>query len=209
MLSKKAVLVGYSGHALVVGDTALSLGIDLSYYTEKRQNSNNVFDLEYLGFEGDDNFKYWSKKYSYILGIGDNAIREKTAKILLNKQQEMLTLQHQSAVISKYAKLGQGCFVASHVSVNTLASIADFCILNTGCIIEHECNIQQSAHIAPGAVLAGNVSVGRRTFVGANSVIKQGVKIGDDVIIGAGAVVINDIPDHTTVVGNPAKQINK
>lgn len=209
MSSKKSVLVGYSGHALVVGDTAMSLGIDLSFYTEKRQNTNNVFDLEYIGFEGDDNYKYWSKQYSYILGIGDNLIREKTAQILIKNQQEILNIHHQSASISKLAKLGQGCFVGSHGSVNALSIIGDFCILNTGCIIEHECNIQQSAHIAPGAVLAGNVSVGRRTFVGANSVIKQGVKIGDDVIIGAGAVVINDILDHAIVVGNPAKQLNK
>jgi sugar O-acyltransferase (sialic acid O-acetyltransferase NeuD family) len=207
--NKKAVLVGYSGHALVVGDTAMSLGVDLSYYTDKKENTDNLFDLEYLGFEGDDNYEHWSKQYAYILGIGDNSIREKTAQILIKNQQEILNIHHQSASISKLAKLGKGCFVGSHVSVNALASIGDFCILNTGCIIEHECSIQQSAHIAPGAVLAGNLSVGQRTFVGANSVIKQGVKIGDDVIIGAGAVVINDIPDNTIVAGNPAKQINK
>ncbi|NEV92738.1 acetyltransferase [Psychroflexus sp. YR1-1] len=209
MLNKKAVLVGYSGHALVVGDTAILSGIDLSYYTDKRENTNNVFNLEYLGFEGDVYYRHWSKNYSYILGIGDNSIREKTAQILLKNQQEILNIHHKSASISKLAKLGKGCFVGSHVSLNALASIGDFCVLNTGCIIEHECNIQQSSHIAPGAVLAGNVSVGCRTFVGANSVIKQGVKIGDDVIIGAGSVVINDIPDHTTVVGNPTKEINK
>lgn len=209
MSNKKAVLVGYSGHALVVVDTAMSLGVDLSYYTDKKEITDNVFDLEYLGFEGDDYYRHWSKNYAYILGIGDNLIREKTTQILLKNQQEILTIQHQSANISSLAKLAQGCFVGSHASVNAMATIGDFCILNTGCIIEHECNIQQSAHIAPGAVLAGNVSVGQRTFVGANSVIKQGVRVGNDVIIGAGAVVIKDIPDNTIVAGNPTKQINK
>lgn len=209
MSNKKAVLVGYSGHALVVGDTALSLGIDVSFYTDKKQINNNVFGLKYLGFEGDEGYKHWTTQYNYILGIGDNTIREKTAQILTKKQQSILTIVHQSSSISKFAKLGHGCFVASNVSVNAMAMIEDFCILNTGCIIEHECTIHQSAHIAPGAICAGNVKIGRRTFVGANAIIKQGVRIGDDVIIGAGAVVINDIPDHTTVIGNPAKQINK
>ena len=44
-------------------------------------------------------------------------------------------------------------------------------------------------------------------MIGANSVIKQGVKVGDNVIIGAGAVVLKDINSNTDFVGNPAKQI--
>jgi acetyltransferase EpsM len=55
--------------------------------------------------------------------------------------------------------------------------------------------------------LAGNVKVGERTFIGSNSVIKQGIHIGKDVIIGAGAVVLNNIPDGTKVVGNPNRFI--
>ena len=56
-------------------------------------------------------------------------------------------------------------------------------------------------------MLAGNVFVGERSFIGANSVVKQGVKIGKDVMIGAGSVVISDIPDGKKVVGNPSKSI--
>jgi len=58
-------------------------------------------------------------------------------------------------------------------------------------------------------VLCGNVKVGTRSFIGANSVIKQGVTIGDDVIVGAGSVVISDIQNRTTVVGNPARILKK
>jgi acetyltransferase-like isoleucine patch superfamily enzyme len=42
-------------------------------------------------------------------------------------------------------------------------------------------------------------------MIGANSVIKEGIKIGNNVIIGAGAVIINDVSDNLTVVGNPGK----
>lgn len=209
MLNKETVLVGYSGHGLMVGDVALSSGLELSYYSDLKQNMNNIFNLEYLGFEGNEDYKHWEKQYSYILGIGNNKIREKTGQLLSKKQQNILTVTHQSSSISKFARIGRGCFVSRNVSINVMTAIEDFCILNTGCIVEHECIIKQSAHIAPGAVLAGNVKIGQRTFVGANSVIKQGVTIGNDVIIGAGAVVINDVPDNQTVVGNPAKQKNE
>jgi acetyltransferase-like isoleucine patch superfamily enzyme len=47
--------------------------------------------------------------------------------------------------------------------------------------------------------------VGDRTFIGANAVIKQGVVIGDDVIIGAGSVVINNVENNSKLVGNPGR----
>jgi acetyltransferase-like isoleucine patch superfamily enzyme len=64
-------------------------------------------------------------------------------------------------------------------------------------------------HIAPGAVLAGNISVGENSFIGANSVVRQGVKIGSGVILGAGSVVIKNIPDNEIWAGNPAKKLNR
>jgi acetyltransferase-like isoleucine patch superfamily enzyme len=56
-------------------------------------------------------------------------------------------------------------------------------------------------------VLAGNVFVGERTFIGANAIVKQGIKIGKDVIVGAGSVVLSDIPDGKKIVGNPNRYI--
>jgi acetyltransferase-like isoleucine patch superfamily enzyme len=76
-------------------------------------------------------------------------------------------------------------------------------------IIEHECSIGNFSHIAPGAVLAGNVSIGSGCLIGANSVIKQGLKVGDNVIIGAEAVVLKDINSNTKIVGNPAREIKR
>ena len=51
------------------------------------------------------------------------------------------------------------------------------------------------------------VKIGKRSFIGANSVVKQGISIGKDVTIGAGSVIINNVPDNATVVGNPGKII--
>jgi sugar O-acyltransferase (sialic acid O-acetyltransferase NeuD family) len=207
VLNREVVLVGYSGHGYVVADIAIASHMNLRYYTDKSKIFKNPFDLSYLGFEGNLDYKFWDKDCSYILGIGDNLIRRKTADLLISKEVTLLNVTHPSASISTKVQFGIGNFISRNVSVNALVRIGDICILNTGCIIEHECVIGNAVHIAPGAVLAGNVEIGDNTFVGANTVIKQGVKIGRNVIIGAGSVILKDIGDNKKIVGNPGKEI--
>ncbi len=199
--------MGYSGHGYVVADAAISSNMNLRYYTDKKQITENPFDLAYLGFEGGLDYKFWDKEYDYILGIGDNFLRRKTSDLLISKELALLNVIHPSASISTKVQFGIGNFISRNVSINALVELGDICILNTGCIIEHECIIGNGVHIAPGAVLAGNVEIGENTFVGANSVIKQGVIIGANVIIGAGSVILNNIADNSKIVGNPGKKI--
>lgn len=207
MLDSKSVIIGYSGHAYVVAESYISKGNSLSYYTNLIKASNNPFNLDYLGFENDSDFKGWQRELTFILGIGDNNIRYNAAQLILSKSQIIASVIDPNTIISKSANIGVGVFASKGVLVNAFSKIGDFAILNTGCIIEHECEISTAAHIAPGAVLAGNVKIGKRTFIGANSVIKQGVEIGDDVIIGAGSVIIENVSSNTKIVGNPGRII--
>jgi sugar O-acyltransferase (sialic acid O-acetyltransferase NeuD family) len=207
VLDSKTVIIGYSGHAYVVLESYLSNGNKLHYYTNLKESTKNPFNIEYLGFEGDTNFKGWEMDLNYILGIGENRLREKVANLIISKSIKLINVIDAHAVISKSVNIGIGVFASKGVLVNSFSSIGDFTILNTGCIIEHECEIDTAAHIAPGAVLAGNVKIGKRSFIGSNSVIKQGVVIGDDVIIGAGSVVINNVESNSKIVGNPGRKI--
>ncbi len=207
MSDNKTVIVGYSGHAYVVAESYLSIDNSLEYYTNLLEVDKNPFNLAYLGCETDLNFKGWDKKLSFILGIGENCLRQKIAQLLLCKSQKIKSVIDPNTIISKNANIGIGVFASKGVLINAFSKIGDFTILNTGCIIEHECEIGTAAHIAPGAVLAGNVKIGDRTFIGANAVIKQGVVIGDDVIVGAGSVIINNIGSNTKIVGNPGRII--
>lgn len=206
MLDKIAI-IGYSGHGYVVTESALSNGIVVNHYCEKLPSDSNPFKLEYLGFEGDEHFKGWGNNVQFILGIGDNKLRHRIGKEIVQRNETLLTIIDPTASLSKFLKMGIGNFIAKQVSINALATIGDFCILNTGCIVEHECTLGNGVHIAPGAVLSGNVKVGENTFIGANAVVKQGVIIGKNVIIGAGSVIIKDILDNQKVVGNPGREL--
>lgn len=207
MFDKKVILIGYSGHGYVVADIAIENQLDLIGYTEKNEFVINPFQLKYLGDEQQDIFFSNYESTEFIIGIGDNYIREKIFNLIKDQGKTIRNLISSSALISSSVKMGEGIFVNRNVTINALATIGNNVLLNTACIIEHECVICDSVHVAPGAVLAGNVFVGERSIIGANAVIKQGINIGKDVIIGAGTVVINDIPDGKKVVGNPCRYI--
>jgi maltose O-acetyltransferase len=85
-----------------------------------------------------------------------------------------------------------------------LISIGDECTLTRGVVIlAHDASTKR--HL--GYTRIGKVKIGRKTFIGAHSVILPGVTIGENVIVGAGSVVTSDIPDNCVAVGNPAKVI--
>lgn len=202
----EVVLFGYSGHGFVVAEAAIESKLKPIFYSDLKKCAFNPFDLSYIGFDGEADFQGWNKGYQFILGIGDNRIRESIGMKLSTKGETILNIIHPDSSLSKNIQIGSGVFISRNVSVNSFAIIGDYTILNTGSIIEHECKLGSAVHIAPGAVLAGNVEVGDRSFIGANAVVKQGVKIGKDVIVGAGSVVIADIADEKKFAGNPAKQ---
>lgn len=203
----KQVIIGYSGHAYVVLEATLKAGLIVDAYAEKSERAEDPFNLNYLGFESDEDFEGWNKGYEFVLGIGDNQIREKVTDLIISKDEKLQTVIHPSAIMGYDVKIDAGSFIAPGVIVNPLAKIGKAAIINTGTIIEHECKIGDFSHIAPGAILAGNVTVGERSFIGANAVVKEGVDIGNDVIIGAGTVVLNNVNNGGKVVGNPGRLI--
>ena len=207
MLDRNIILVGYSGHGLVVADAALESNAKIIGYSEKSLNKLNPFQLEYFGDESNPSFKGWDLDVDFLLGIGDNSIREKMYKIIVQKGKKVGSIFHPTSSVSKFAIVSEGIFINRNVTVNAFANIGNNVILNTGCIVEHECEIQDNVHIAPGAVLAGRVKVGSGSFIGANSVIKQGVEIGNNVVVGAGTVVLSNIPEGKKIVGNPHRYI--
>src|SRR5207237_934985 len=83
--------------------------------------------------------------------------------------------------------------------------IGDHAIVNDNATIDHDCIIGNGAHVSCNACLTGEVKVGIGAFIGAGSVVLPRLQIGDYATVGAGAVVADDVPDHATVVGNPAR----
>ncbi len=103
-------------------------------------------------------------------------------------------------------KLGRDVFIGKNVIIDpthcNLITIEDECSIANGVVIlAHDASMKK--HL--DRTKFGKVTIGKRTFIGALAVILPGVKIGCNVIVGAGSVVTHDIPDNVVVAGNPAE----
>ena len=82
-------------------------------------------------------------------------------------------------------------------------------VLNTGASVDHDCDIGDGVQLAPGVVLGGRVHIDSLSFVGIGATIINRIVVGRNCLIGAGAVVVRDIPDHSVAYGVPARVIRQ
>jgi methionyl-tRNA formyltransferase len=202
------ILIGYSGHSYVVHGIFNALGKKVTGYFDNEEKTTNPYHLVYLGKETSEEAFSVLKNDEFFIAIGDNVIRQKIYENFATRGCMPVNAIHPTAAIDPSAKLAKhGIMISSNVSINAFSKIGKAVICNTASIIEHECEVGDFVHVGPGTVLCGNVIIGSGTFVGANAVVRQGIQIGKNCTIGAGAVIIKDVPDNTTVIGNPSRNL--
>lgn len=207
-MSRLAIL-GASGHGKVVADTAESCGWKTIEFFDDAWPAlcrNGAWDV--VG----DTAALVASLHEYdgvLVAIGNNQIRQAKLHQLKALGAKLTSLQHPDSTVSRYATLGEGGVVFAGVVVNADAKIGVGAILNTGCSVDHDCQLGACVHISPGARLAGGVSVQELSWVGIGACVRQLVQIGSQVVIGAGAVVVADVPDKVTVAGVPAKILSR
>lgn len=199
VLMNDIFIYGASGHGSIVLDAARGAGFEIKGFVD---NNEELSFFENLPVKHE-----LSPTDTYIIAIGDNAIRQHLVSIHANTP--ISCIIHHSATVNSNVILGIGSVICPGVVINANAVIGNHCIVNTSSVIEHDCIIKDFAHVSPNATLCGGVTVGEGTHIGAAAVIIPGVLIGAWCIIGAGAVVIHDVPDGATVVGNPGRIIKR
>lgn len=139
--------------------------------------------------------------------VGDYRPRKRLFDLGVSYGLAPLTVIHPLAVCSKWAQVGGGSQLMAGSIVNAGAVLGLNVIVNTGAIVEHDCQISDHAHIATGARLASTVEVGTGAHVGAGATVKQRIAIGEGAIVGAGAVVVEHVPAFTVAAGVPARRL--
>jgi sugar O-acyltransferase (sialic acid O-acetyltransferase NeuD family) len=168
----------------------------------------------YLGWGG---FREWIRDYPHDAEIGfcitignpHGRVRIRFHDQLKAEGLKAVTIVHPGAQIAPNASVGEGCQLMAGAIVNPEARLGRQCIINTKASVDHECVLSDGVEIGPGATLCGSVFVGTNVWVCAGATVLPRLKIGEDAIVGAGSVVIRDVPSNITIVGVPANRVIK
>lgn len=178
----------------------------LGYVDDGMEVGTMVNDYPVLG--GTDDLLKSEKSTAVVCAIGAAAVRKKIVKkIRKNPIFTFPNLVDPSVQISRRIDLGEGNLICAGNILTVNISIADFCIINLDCTFGHDIKMDSFVTVYPGVHISGCVCVGACSELGTGSQIIQGKQIGKHVMVGAGSVVVKDIPDGCTAVGNPCKPI--
>ncbi len=203
----KIAILGAGGHGKVVADAAITIhGNSVVGFLD---DDASLTGREFLGLPVLGAISLWQELAidAVVPAIGENRARRAVVLRETARNAPMATVVHPAAIVSHRVTLGIGTTVLAGAVINADALIGENVIINTGAIVEHDCAIDSHVHIAPSSCLAGAVQVGEGSFLGIGCRVLPGVKIGRWCVVGAGAVVIQDVLDNTTVVGVPARTL--
>jgi UDP-perosamine 4-acetyltransferase len=203
-MKEAIVVLGAGGHAKVVIEILRAAGRHVSYCVGGAGGPLECMGVPVL--QGDDHLlRLRNAGYSLVFpAIGSNTVRERAAAHAIEVGYELVNAISPYAILSPSLVLGRGIAIMSGVVINADCKIDDLAIINTGATVDHDCHIGFCAHVAPQCALAGNVKIGQRTFLGIGTKVIPDKIIGNSSIVGAGGVVISDIPSSTTALGHPA-----
>ena len=198
----KLVVIGAGGHAKVVVDTCWAAGWTV-LGTADRDPCRTVFGLPHLGSpEG----LQVGPGVKAVIAVGSNAARREISQ-RLDGHFRWTSVVHPEATVSPRAQVEEGAVVFAGAVVQADTVVGRHAILNTGCRADHDNGIGAFCHVAPGAVLAGAVTLGEGVFVGAGAIVTPNRTLGEWCTVGAGGVVVRDTRPGLTYVGVPAREI--
>ncbi|MDA3867665.1 MAG: acetyltransferase [Salinivirgaceae bacterium] len=217
---KKIIIIGGYGNGTVAASTIEDINAHsktkeweiLGFLNDRETNPINGFPvlgkveheavIEYLK---DDNvyFLYTlistKLNYSFLHKLHDLKI----------PTEKFATIIHPTAVISKFAKIGNGVCIQPFVSVGPNVEIGNHVQIYAQSLIGHNSTLKDYSYVANNACVGASVVLEEGAYLGTNCSTLENITIGKWSLVGIGSVVIKSVDDYTKIVGNPSRVIGK
>lgn len=155
-----------------------------------------------------------AQEKSAAIAIADGRIRLLLANRCKEKGIPLFEVVAPNVIVGDEVTIGEGSILQPFVTLTSNIIIGRCFHANIYSYVAHDCQIGDFVTFAPGVMCNGNVHVGDGAYIGSGAVLRQGtpekpLKIGVNSVVGMGAVVTKDVPNGVTVIGNPARIMEK
>jgi len=181
----------------------------IGFFDDGEPEGKNINGYPILG--GIDKLNQWTSDLFLVLAMGIPKTKKYVLGKIHNKKISYPVLIHPSVIMGnrKYLTIGEGSIICAGTIITTNISIGRHVILNLSCTVGHETEIGDFSSFMPTCNISGQAKIGEENFWGTGAKIINKKVVGNNVVVGAGSVVIDDIPDNVIIAGVPAKAINK
>ncbi|SRR5690554_1027317 len=178
----------------------------VGFYDDGIQKGTIVNGYPVLG--GIQELNEVTSELSLIISIGDPRIKKNILNKIENSFIKFPTIIHPNASVSSDdVQIGKGTIICEGTIITCNIKIGDFVIFNLMCTVGHDTIIDDYCAFMPSVNISGEVHLHQGVYVGTGAKIINLLEIGQETIVGAGAVVSKSLPAKCTAVGIPAKPI--
>ena len=201
------ILVGAGRFAEEITDVAADAGVEVAAWIEGLDPSraDAAHDPPILWVDEQAGF---GPDLPILPAIG-SVKRRALVERLTGEGRRLATVVHPSAVVARSAVVEPGCVIFAGVVIGARSRIGTGTIVNRGALIGHHTTVGAHAFIGPGATIAGGVEIGDGAWIGIGSIVRDDRRLGAGVTVGAGAVVVADVAEGVTVIGLPARPMER
>lgn len=153
----------------------------------------------------------YTDSLAVVFAIANPQIKRKVISSVTNQLVNFPKLIHPNVLLGPedYLKIGEGAIITAGNMITVNIEIGKHVILNLGCTVGHDTIIKDYCSFMPSVNISGEVVIEECVYVGTGAKIINQLSIGENTIVGAGAVVSKSLPSNCTAVGVPAKPIKK
>ena len=178
----------------------------IGYYDDGVQKGEMINNFPVLG--GTNDINDIMKDTAIVISIAVPHIRKKIRNKIINKFVTFPTLVHPNVLIgTDSVVIGEGNIICASNIITVNIEIGNFIILNLQCTVGHDTVIKDYCSFMPTVNISGEVIIEEGVYVGTGAKIINLLTIGENTIVGSGAVVAKSLPANCTAVGIPAKPI--
>lgn len=207
----KSVIIGAGTYGSVYLSYLQEAGVNVLFFLDDDKNlwGQKVAGVPIMG--GTDLIPVLKREYdieAVYCPIGNNKLRVKFLSMAKEAGLSTPNYIHPSVILSPHIRLGEGVYILLGTTIMPYVTIDNYVMISMGVHLAHHSVLSRGVFLSTGVNYGASIHAHENAYIGISATIMTGLQsIGENSLVGAGAVVIKDVPDKAIVAGIPAKII--